>query len=384
MNAKLAVGYYVYLRPYFFAMMIFILAVAVAILGVYAFIKSPRFGRPPVGIRLELIKKSPNYRDGSFQNLSHTPALTEGETYSSVMKKFFFGKKPRRIPLKEIPHVQTNLHALDPNEDVLVWFGHSSYFMQIDGRKILVDPVLSGAASPIPSTTKAFKGADIYKPADIPEIDYLFLSHDHWDHLDYKTMLELKPKIRTIICSLGTGEHLHRWGFDMGNVIEKDWNQQIVLEEGFVVNTAPARHFSGRGFKRNLAMWTSYVLQTPTMKIYIGGDSGYDTHFAEIGKMFGPFDLALLENGQYDKSWKYIHMTPEEVLQAAKELGAKRLIPVHSGKFALGNHPWDEPLKRITAANKTLGLNVATPMIGEKLMLEDSGQRFKEWWVGVE
>lgn len=349
----------------------------------YTFLLLPKFGKSPTGARMKKIKQSANYRDGSFHNLSNTPMLSEGIGFFTVLKEFIFHKKERVKPLDNIPSVKTNLLNLDPKKDVLVWFGHSSYFMQIDGKKMLVDPVFSGAASPVSFNIKAFKGSDIYTTDDIPEIDFLFISHDHWDHLDYKTILRLKPKIKMIICPLGVGEHLEYWGFDKNSIIEKDWNEEIDLGKGFVVNTAPARHFSGRGFVRNKSLWTSFILRTPSAKIFIGGDSGYDTHFAEIGNNFGPFDLVILENGQYNKNWKYIHMQPAEVLQAAKDLHAKRLFPVHNSKFALSNHPWDEPLKKISALNNQANLNLATPIIGEELNLKDNSQKFSKWWEGL-
>lgn len=352
-------------------------------ISVFLFMQQAKFGKIPSGERLERIKKSPHYKDGSFQNLSITPDLAEGVTYYSVMKEFIFGKKVRLKPIDEIPHIKIDLLKLNPDENILVWFGHSSYFMQLDGKTILVDPVFSGAASPIKATTRAFRGTDAYIVGDFPAIDYLFISHDHWDHLDYETIMALKSKVKKVICGLGTGEHFESWGFDMNNVIEKDWNEKIDLADGFTAYTTPARHFSGRGFLRNRALWTSFVLQTPTNKIYIGGDSGYDTHFAEIGKMYGGFDLAILENGQYDKSWKYIHMMPEEVVQAAKDLKAKRLFPVHSSKFTLGNHPWDEPLNRVSAAAEKENFPIITPIIGQKVNLKDSTQVFTKWWNNV-
>ncbi len=344
---------------------------------------APSFGKLPRGERLEKISKSPNYKNNSFQNLSKTPDLTEGANYFTVMKEFIFGNKKRNKPIDPIPSVKTDLLNLEADKDVLVWFGHSSYFIQIDGKKILVDPVLSGAASPVAATTRAFKGTDIYSTDDIPVIDYLFISHDHWDHLDYKTMLKLKPKIKKVICGLGTGEHFEYWGFDKNSIIEKDWNEEIILDDNFKVNTTPARHFSGRTLTRNKALWLSFVLQTPSTKIFIGGDSGYDTHFETIGRLFGPFDLVILENGQYNKSWKHIHMMPHEVLQAAKDLQAKRLFPVHSSKFALAIHDWDEPLQTITSLNSTINLPLLTPMIGEAVYLKDTKQTFSQWWTKV-
>lgn len=365
-------------------MVISILAIIVLLaIAIFLFMQQAKFGKTPAGERLERIKKSPNYKDGSFKNLSFTPDLAEGVTYFSVMKEFIFGKKVRLKPIDEIPHTKVDLLHLKPEENILVWFGHSSYFMQLDGKTFLVDPVLSGAASPIKFTTPSFKGTDVYSVADFPAIDYLFISHDHYDHLDYETIMLLKPKVKKVITGLGTGEHFESWGFDLKTVIEEDWNTKIDLENGFVAYTTPARHFSGRGFSRNRALWTSFVLQTPTNKIYIGGDSGYDTHFAEIGKAYGGFDLAILENGQYDKSWKYIHMMPEEVVQAAKDLKAKRLFPVHSSKFALGNHPWDEPLNRVSAAAEKVNFPIITPIIGQKVNLGDSTQTFGKWWTGL-
>jgi L-ascorbate metabolism protein UlaG (beta-lactamase superfamily) len=292
----------------------------------------PKFGKKPSGVRLQKIAQSPNYKNGAFQNLNHTPSLTEGASFYSVLKEFLFVKKERLKPKNIIPTIKTDLLKLKIQENVLIWFGHSSYFMQVDGKRILVDPVLSGAASPLSFTTKAFAGTDVYSTEDIPEIDYLFISHDHWDHLDYETIIKIKPKIKNIICGLGVGEHFEKWGFN----------------------------------------------------IYLGGDSGYDEHFSKIGKDFGPFDLAILENGQYDKSWKYIHMMPAEVLQAAKDLNTAMLFPVHSSKFALSNHQWDAPLKTITQANRSETLKLITPKIGELVILKSEDQKFDFWWENID
>ncbi|MCP9763250.1 MBL fold metallo-hydrolase [Lacihabitans soyangensis] len=360
--------------------LIFIIAAAMSI---SAFLRMAVFGRMPSGARLKRIKKSPNYRDGAFQNQSFTPDLTEGATYYTVMKEFALGDKKRQQPEASLPSHKTDLKTLSPNENVLVWFGHSSYFIQVDGKKILIDPVLSGNASPLSFTTKAFTGTDRYSVDDFPEIDYLFISHDHYDHLDYKTIVKLKSKVKTVITALGTGEHLEYWGYNPKIIIEKDWYDNVDLGNGFNVTLTPGRHFSGRMFKRNQALWTSFVLKTPSQNLFLGGDSGYDKHFAEIGEKFGPFDLAILENGQYNKSWKHIHLMPHEILQAAKDLNTKRLFPVHSSKFALANHAWDEPLNKIVENNKKENLNLVTPMIGEKVDLNNSEQTFTEWWKSV-
>lgn len=357
---------------------IVILLVAVATL----FMRSKRFGSKPAGARLARIQQSPNFRDGQFQNQSPTPALTEGVSYTAVLNEFIFKSSKRGKPLQALPTRKTDLHALKPDEDVLVWMGHSSYYLQLDGKKMLVDPVLSGAASPVSFTTRSFSGSDIYTTEDIPELDILFLSHDHWDHLDYATVQKLKPKLKLIITGLGTGQHLERWGFDIEKVIEKDWDEEIDLGDGFRVITTPARHFSGRGLVRNKSLWLSFILQTPKHRLFLGGDSGYDAHFKKAGAAYGPFDLAILECGQYDKSWKYIHMMPEELVQAAQDLGAKALLPVHWGKFKLGNHDWDDSIIRVSRAAAAAGLPLLTPAIGEAVY-PGKVQTYTAWWETV-
>lgn len=364
-------------------MIVFLVIVVALTVIIYLYMKQVKFGSLPTGERLERIKTSTQYKNGSFQNLSHTPNFTEGASFFSVMNEFFFKKHERKKPAAGLPSSKTGLHALRHEEDAWIWMGHSSYFMQVDGKKILVDPVLSGSASPLSFTTRSFAGADIYTTDEIPEIDILFITHDHWDHLDYNTIMRLKPKIKMIVTGLGTGAHLEHWGFNKNMIIEKDWNESAELGDGFSVTITPARHFSGRTFTRNKALWVSFVLQTPTRKIYIGGDSGYDDHFRSIGIEHGPFDFAILECGQYDKSWKHIHMMPEEVVQAAEDLQAKKFVAVHWGKFSLSNHTWDDPATRVYKSAQEKNMNLVTPMIGERVNISEAGQRFTAWWEGV-
>jgi L-ascorbate metabolism protein UlaG (beta-lactamase superfamily) len=341
-----------------------------------------RFGKFPSGERLKRVQNSSHYKDGQFKNINFTPQLVEGANLFTVTRKFFFGKSKRSKPEKVLPSQKTNLLTLAPEKNCLVWFGHSSYFMQVDGKKILVDPVFSGAASPFSFTAKSFPGSDVYTPNDIPELDYLFITHDHWDHLDYETILKLKPKVKQVITGLGAAEHLEHWGYNKNIIIEKDWGEKIILDDGFVVYTAPARHFSGRTFKRNRSIWLSFVLQSPTKKLYLGGDSGYDTHFADIGARYGPFDLAILECGQYNAYWRYIHMMPEETVQAGIDLKAKKIMPVHWGKFSLSLHDWDEPIKRAAAEARKKNITLIHPMIGEEVDLENLTQ-YSPWWEKI-
>jgi L-ascorbate metabolism protein UlaG (beta-lactamase superfamily) len=362
-------------------MIIFISIVAVLVLATILFMQQASFGKAPSGARLERIKKSPQYRDGAFQNQSETPALTGGASYYTVIKDFFFGKHERKAPDTPLPSIKRDLSVQPSLKPELTWFGHSSYLLQVNGLNILVDPVFSGRTSPVSyAGTKAFPGADVYKAIDMPRIDIMVVTHDHYDHLDYETIQRLKDRVGLFVTSLGVGAHLEYWGVPVEKIKELDWWESVEVPGSSKFTAAPARHFSGRGFKRNGTLWSSFVFETHGYKIYLGGDSGYDKHFAEIGRRFGPFDLAILEDGQYNKYWSNIHMMPEETAQAAVDLGAKVLFPVHWGKFALATHPWDESIQRVLKRSGELHIKVITPQIGEQVIL-DSIYPASQWWV---
>ena len=361
-------------------MIVFFSILAVLLIAVLFYMQQPIFGKAPEGKRLERIKQSKQFRDGKFQNIHFTPNLTKGYSMTGVLYDFFFKNIPDKTPSGKVPSVKTDLHALPADSNLLVWFGHSSYYLQVNGLKILVDPVFSGNASPIPGTTKAFAGADDYQVKDIPELDYLLISHDHYDHLDYSTVVALQPKVKKLITGLGVGSHLEYWGYSPEQLIELDWEDSITLSNGTQLHALPARHFSGRTFTRNNTLWLSFLLDTGEKKIYLGGDSGYDSHFAAIGQRFGSIDLAILENGQYNLAWQAIHCLPEEVLKAAKDLNAKQVMPVHSSKFSLALHSWDEPLKELTRLNAVYQVNLLTPKIGELVRLHGENQAFNSWW----
>jgi len=349
----------------------------------FAYMQSPQFGKAPEGKRLQRIKESPNYQDGQFRNAHATPTFAEGYSLTRAIYEVLIKRNPRKTPVDTIPSVKTDLKSISLDRNVLIWFGHSSYYMQIDGKRILIDPVFSGNASPLAGMTKSFAGSDMYNADDFPEIDYLLITHDHYDHLDYKTILRLKDKVSKVICGLGVGAHFEYWGYDAGQILEKDWDEVIEVGKGFNIHTAKARHGSGRTFRSNNTLWMSYIIDSPSQKIYVGGDSGYDTHFAEIGAQYGPFDLAILENGQYDVAVPYIHMQPEQTLQAATDLQANCLLPVHSSKFVLNRHPWDEPLIRLAKLATESNMPLITPMIGQVVALDDIMQAFVHWWEGL-
>lgn len=335
-------------------------------------------GKLPSGKHLEKLKQSPNYKKNAFQNLSDTPMMRDDISYWKMMREFI-NKNRNTAPSNLLPSVKTDLSKLDPSTAVIVWFGHSSYFIRIENKNFLIDPVFSGNAAPLSFMIKAFRGSNIYKPEDMPEIDYLILTHDHYDHLDFKTVRKLKNKVSKIFCSLGVSSHLKYWGFDINKIIEMDWWEIQQLENNISLTAAPARHFSGRGIKRGQTFWSSFILKTKDHNLYLGGDSGYDSHFKVIGDKYGPFDIAILEAGQYNTMWPLIHMMPEETVQAAVDLKAKALLPVHWGKFTLAMHAWTDPIKRVLDKAKELNVKVCTPKIGQPLVLED-GFQSESWW----
>ena len=338
-------------------------------------------GKLPSGKLLEKLRQSPNYNKNGFENLSETPMKPQDVSYWKMITEFM-KKRKDAVPPVPIPFVKTDLTLIDAKYPVIVWFGHSSYFMRVKGKNFLIDPVFSGNAAPISFMVKAFKGSNEYKADDMPPIDYLILTHDHYDHLDYKTIRKLKSKVENVYCSLGVSSHLKHWGYPENKIKELDWWQSETLGDDLKLTAAPARHFSGRGIKRNQTLWSSFILESTDHKLFLGGDSGYDMHFKEIGDKHGPFDVAILESGQYNTMWPYIHMMPEETVQAAVDLNAKALLPVHWGKFTLAMHAWDDPIKRVAFAAQTLNQKVYTPMIGEALAL-DHGFESKNWWENL-
>ncbi|MGQ0738279.1 MAG: MBL fold metallo-hydrolase, partial [Bacteroidota bacterium] len=239
-------------------------------------------GKLPSGKYKKWIQQSPNYKNGAFQNLSPTPMKSEGVTYWKMMREFF-KKHPNTAPPAKLPFIKTDLKNLNSSEPVVVWFGHSSYFIRVDNKNFLIDPVFSGNAAPLSFMLKAFPGTNHYGVDDMPPIDYLILTHDHYDHLDFKTIRRLKRKVRAVFCSLGVGSHLRYWGMDRNIITEMDWWQKEEIDSTMKLTAAPARHFSGRGLKRGQSLWSSFILQTSAHNLYLGGDSGYDFHFKEIG-----------------------------------------------------------------------------------------------------
>ena len=343
------------------------------------FMQQSSFGKLPAGQRLERIKKSPQYKEGIFKNMEETKLVAEGASYFGMITKYF-RKGVDREPIKDLPSVKTDLKTLPGNKAVVIWFGHSTYLISAGGKKILVDPVFSERPSPVQyAGSKSYRGTMVYQTDDFPDLDLVIISHDHYDHLDYNTIKKLKAQTKLFCVPLGVGEHLMHWDVDPKQIKEFDWWEGETVIAGVDLTCTPARHFSGRGFRSNKTLWASFVLKVGGKSIFIGGDSGYDAAFKSIGEKYGPFDIAMLECGQYDAQWPNIHMMPEETVQASLDLRAKVFLPVHWAKFTLALHPWKEPVERAVKHAASLNVGVTTPRIGEPMMLEEN-LPVANWW----
>ncbi len=324
----------------------------------------PQLGRTPRGERLERCKQSPQWHDGQFRNETPMPVMTNNEGFLKSLRKHLLTKYPDTRPDSTLHVVKTDLRALPPQQDLVVWFGHSSCYVQLGGRKILVDPVFH-TASPVNFTTKPFDGTDVYKPEDMPDIDLLIITHNHYDHLDYETVRQLRSRIKQIVCPLGVGEALVAWGCKSQQVIEMDWWEEAHPLDGMTVACTPSRHFSGRQLHdRNKTLWASFVVLQGERRLYFSGDGGYDSHFRRIGEKYGPFDVAFMENGQYNEQWATIHTMPREMRQACTEINAKQIFSIHHGKFSLSQHPWTEPYDNVDTLQQQ-GIAILPNKIGE-------------------
>ncbi len=247
---------------------------------------------------------------------------------------------------------KTDLKALPTDSDWVVWFGHSSYLFCLGGKRFLVDPLLK-PEFPASLMLRPFAGTDIYRPEDLPPIDVLIITHEHWDHMDYATLRDLRTRVKKVVCPLGIADYLRYWHYSDDQITEMDWyesfdfessNLQIFESSNLLITCLPTRHFSNRLLGRaNQTLWASFMIEYAGRKVYIGGDGGYDGRFKAIREQFGEVDLAFLENGQYNERWRYIHTMPEGLEQAIRDLEPKQVFTVHHDKYALAMHPWNEP-----------------------------------------
>jgi L-ascorbate metabolism protein UlaG (beta-lactamase superfamily) len=296
-------------------------------------------------------------------------------------KEYFFRKSKENVPMDSIPSIKfetEGLKHLNSDDFSITWFGHSTVLIYTNGISILTDPMFNSRVQPLNMGPKAFKGSNNLVVDSLPKIDVVLISHDHYDHLDYNSITTIKA-LRYIV-PLGVKSYLVKWGIPSEKITELDWYEELRFSGNVKFTATPSQHFSGRGlFNRMSTLWCGYVIQLNNRKIYFSGDSGYSNEFKKIGEKFGPFDLAMLDNGQYNKNWAKIHMMPEEAVQAAIDLKASLFLPIHWGKYSLSVHSWYEPIERATKEAASRGIKIITPMIGESFLLGKSTPE-RKWW----
>lgn len=299
-----------------------------------------------------------------YENQEPTVLNPEGTSMWRALGKMIKGVPDRR-PRTPIPNIPVDLDQLG-DQDGYIWLGHSSVFLQLDGIRILIDPVFSKRASPFPFTgPKAFAYSFDYTAEQFENMDLILQTHDHYDHLDKKNIQVLSQSAVQVLVPSGLKRMLMNWGIAKEKITERSWGD-VFEYQTLKIYMLQARHFSGRGMlNRNTTLWCSYGIRSSQLNVFHSGDSGYGGHFAEIGAKYGPFDLAFLECGQYNENWPLIHMMPEESVQAAIDLGSKKMLPIHHSRFALSIHPWREPVERASLAATNQGQSLTLPKPGE-------------------
>jgi len=339
-------------------------------------------GANPAAIRAA-VEGSPNYRDGVFHNLEPASALRLDTEENRLILFEIFSSRSRSLPGAEIPMADV---AEDSGAAPLsaTWLGHATALVEVDGYRILTDPVWSERCSPARSIGPRRLHPPPLPVESLPALDAVVISHDHHDHLDMPSVQNLARTQRALfVTPLGVGAHLRAWGVPASRIVELDWHASTEIGE-LTLTCTPARHYSGRFLSRNNTLWASWVIRGPRHRAYFGGDSGYTGTFADIGAAHGPFGLTLLPIGAYNKAWPDIHMNPEEAVQSHIDLNGDTsgvLVPIHWCTFRLAPHPWAEPADRLVAAAADAGVEVAVPRPGGRVIPgEKSGAGEDPWW----
>ncbi len=342
---------------------------------------------PPFGGKTAVSKKqrSKNFKDGKFVNQIPTSMNMDLKGMISILRDQLRKHPGRRPAQKLVPEHLNTVETADAKQEQVTWFGHSAFLLQIAGKNLLLDPMFGRSPSPIPAIgPQRFSDQLPADPNDLPPIDAVLISHDHYDHLDYGSIKKLAGKTTMFFVPLGLAAHLQKWGVKQEQITELDWWDERKFE-GFTFVCTPSRHFSGRTLTDRFAtLWCSWTIKTDTTSIFHSGDTGYGPHFKQIGDKYGPFDLTLMECGQYDPRWSNIHMFPEQTVTAHKDLRGKRMIPMHWGAFVLSLHDWTDPVKRALAAGEKEGAVIMTPKIGEVVHFKAKDYPTDKWWEKYE
>jgi L-ascorbate metabolism protein UlaG (beta-lactamase superfamily) len=344
-------------------------------------------GSKPDGARLERIAASPRWKDGRFRNLHPiSPALRDPNASMPSLSDFLCGGE-RRVPRGPLPSMAPLETWLKPPASGLraTWLGHSTVLIEIDGLRVLTDPVWGKRASP-----SSLAGPKRFQPVPVaidalPPIDLVVVSHDHYDHLDYPTIHELRKRDLPFVTSLGVGAHLEAWGVRPERIVELDWwESHTVPGTGLSVTAAPSQHFSGRGLKdRNATLWSSMILRCGRHAVFFSGDTGLTSEYEAIRTKLGPFDLVMLEVGAFHPAWGDIHLGPHNALKALELLGGGAFLPVHWGTFNLAMHAWDEPPEVLLESAPKAGVRLLMPRLGEPVQPAHA-DRIEPWWRVVD
>jgi L-ascorbate metabolism protein UlaG (beta-lactamase superfamily) len=357
--------------------------VLLAAVGIYVFLQTylPFGGKTSKRLR----EKSANFKHGKFVNQIPTSMnMKLGEVSTFIREQL--ARDPRRRPSRPLLPERLDISdTMSSSEPRITWFGHSTFLLEMNDSRLLLDPIFSRSPSPFQALGPQRFSRSLPATIDeLPTIDMVLISHDHYDHLDYASIRDLAHKTTMFFVPLGLAAHLRRWGVRNEQITELDWWDEREFA-GFSFVCTPSRHFSGRTLTDRFAtLWCSWVIHTKSAKVFFSGDTGYGPHFKQIGEKYGPFDLTLLECGQYDPLWPDVHMTPEQTAQAHQDVRGKRMIPMHWGAFVLAFHAWAEPVKRVLAAGAKTRAIIITPKIGETVAFQSDDYPTAAWWEQYE